>query len=93
MGAELKRLLRTSEEAAEQLGTKKRVVLLNDAGGAQAAEGVGAACEVTYLSIQETVEHRNHKALRGGWGGVVWGGQRNFQLEKHVQEVVVQLQR
>lgn len=32
----------------------------------QTAECVGAACEATYLSIQETVEHRNHKTLRGG---------------------------
>lgn len=42
----------------------KRVVLLNDAGGGRAAERAGAACEATYLSIQETVEHRNHKALQ-----------------------------
>lgn len=48
-------------------------MLLNDAGGAQAAEGVGAACEATYLSIQEAVEHRNHKALRRVGGGVMGG--------------------
>lgn len=45
----------------------KTAVLLNDASGAQTGEDVGAACEATYLSIQETVEHRNHKAL-WGWG-------------------------
>lgn len=68
-------------------------MLLNDAGGAQAAEGVGTACEATYLSIQETVEHRNHKALRrvGGWGVGVWGAEEFLvRKAKYVQELVVQ---
>lgn len=60
-----------SKALAENLGRRCRIplhqngLLLNHAGGAQTAERVGAACEATYLSIQETVEHRNHKTLRG----------------------------
>lgn len=45
---------------------------LTHAGRAQTAERVGAACEGTYLSIQEAVEHRNHKALRRGGKGRIF---------------------
>lgn len=51
----------------------------------QTAKRVGAACESTYLSIQETVEHRNHEALQGGKNTAEFGVRR----AKPVHKVVV----
>lgn len=45
---------------------------LTHAGTVPTAEHVGAACEGTYLSIQEAVEHRDHKALRRGEKGGIF---------------------
>lgn len=39
---------------------------LTQAGTVPTGGHAGAACEGTYLSIQEAVEHRDHKALRRG---------------------------
>ena len=56
------------------------------------ADCVSGPCEATYLSIQETVEHSNHKALQGGarQGEGGEGAESLIRQSKYVHKVVVQ---